>query len=214
LMTGRQRPLKTNPTSRTAGMLIQKMKDRRLLPGRQLRQMAHRVFLHGKRMLKNPSQNQNPKNLPRTRKLPLRKQLQRYGRKRPPRDVRRPMKQQWQPGQRITSDPRFAVFSDTSIPERRSCWTKFDKPTYKKEKPEVSHNRSVPLTFLSRRSNKRPKSSIGMTASNSRFPVYWLLTHLVTSPSPTYDPADHLYVTLLFSLSILCTGWNPKLWNR
>ena len=214
LRTGRQRPPKTNTTSRTAGMLIQKMKDRRLLLRRQLPLTARRVFLHERRMLKNPSQNPNPKNLPRTRKLPQHKQLPLCARKKRLRDVRKLTKQQWQPDLRITSDHQFAVFSATSILERRSCWTKFDRPTYKKEKLEVSHNRSVPLTSPSRRSNKRPKSSIGMTASNSRFPAYWLLIHLVTNLSPTCDPVDHLYVTLLFSLSILCTDWNPKLWNR
>jgi hypothetical protein len=57
----------------------------------------------------------------------------------------------------MTSVPLFVVFWDTSIPVRRSSWTKLDKQTCRRVKLVVSRSKSVQHTSLWRQSNRRRK---------------------------------------------------------
>lgn len=116
----------------------------------------------------------------------------------------------WLPGPRTTCDPLFAVFWDTSIPERRSFWTRFDRPTSKRAKPVVSRSRSVPHTSLSKPSDKRQPLSTRMASSSSRFPVSLSSTHPVTSPSLTSDPVVPRSATSPSWSSTSCTASSPR----
>lgn len=124
--------------------------------------------------------------------------------------VRRPIKPLLPHDPPITSDRPFAVFLVTSIPERPSFSTRFDRPTSRREKLVVLLSRSVLHTSLSKPSSRRQLSSTKTASSTSRSLVFLSSTPLVTSLSPTSDLAVLRSVTLLFWSLISCTVSSPR----
>lgn len=152
------------------------------------------------------SQIQSPTTrLPRLARRPISK-----GSERPLSDVRRLIKPLWPLDQRTTCDRPFAVFWDTSILERPSCSTRFDKPTSRKVKLVVLPSKLVRHTSPPTPLSRRLPLSTRITSSSSRSLVCLSSIPLVTSLSPISDLVARLFVTLLSWLSISCTVLSPR----
>jgi len=89
----------------------------------------------------------------------------------PPKDGSRLTRRLLPRGQKTTCDLPFAVFLVTSILVKRSCSTRSVRPTCKKARPEVSHNKLVPPTSPSRHFRRRLLSLTRTTNSSSMSPV-------------------------------------------
>ena len=98
-------------------------------------------------------------------------------------------------------------------PVRQNFSTRSGKRTSRKAKLVVSRSRLGPHTSQSMLWKRRHRSSTKMDLSNSTSLVSWLSILLVTSPLPTYDLEDPLYVTSLSLLLTLCTVLSPRPWN-
>lgn len=125
-------------------------------------------------------------------------------------DVRRLIKLLWPPDPRTTCDHPSAVFWDTSILERPSFWTRFDRLMFRKAKLVVLRSRLVLRISPRTPSSRRLPSSTRMESSSSRFLVCLSSIPLVTSLSLTSDLVVHLFAILLFWLSISCTVLSPR----
>lgn len=104
----------------------------------------------------------------------------------------------------------FVVFWDTSIPAKRSFWTRFVRPMFRREKPVVLPSRLVQLTSLQKPSRRKLRLWILRAKWSSRLRVCSSSTRLVTSLSRTSDLVDLRFVTSPFWSLISCTVLNPR----
>lgn len=214
--TGRLPLPLTRRMSRTAGMPTptrrRRPRRRRLLspplPTARLRPRRTRMRTSLRRSPKR-SLKRNP-NL-RTRRPPPGNRRRPGGRRRLLSVVRRPIRLPLRPALPTTFARPFAVFLVTSIPVRRSCSTRFVRPTSRKAKPVVSLSRLVPLTSPLRPSSRRRLLSTATASSSSRFPVSSSSIPPVTSLSPTCVRVVRRFATSPSWLSISCTVSSPRL---
>jgi hypothetical protein len=146
-MTGRQQPLQRRTSKIVGTQILIKSQP-------QMERQSPR--------LKSPRRRANPRMIQRTNASRQRKLPRPSERRRPLSAEKRPTRLLLQLVLRTIFVLPFAVFWDTSIPERLSYSTRSDSPTFRRAKPVALHSKLVLLSSLQRLSSRRPPSSTRM----------------------------------------------------